>query len=527
MRRVIGILTALILLAASAWAEEATVDGGTFRDGWDVKDNNRVFYEIFVGSFSDSNGDGIGDLRGIINRMDYLNDGDPQSGKSLGIEGIWMTPVFLSPSYHKYDVTDYYQIDPAFGTEEDLKELVALCHERDVKLIMDLPLNHTGANNQWFRDFKNAHMAGDPADPYYDFYTWIGADEPVPAGRRFLKVNDAQLQVEANFSDDMPELNFDNEQVRQALLDVAAYWMNLGVDGFRFDAAKYMYLNDHEKNAAFWDWYIGEMKKINPEVYTVAEVWDSESTALRYAGSVNCFRFSASQAEGLIANTAKGGNVNRFTADTQHYLDEIHSIRPDAMNIFFIANHDTDRAAGFLTLATQRMQMAANLYLLSPGSPFIYYGEEIGLRGSRGAAPTDANRRLAMRWGDGDTVKDPEGSNYDSQTEDTVAGMLQNEKSLLNYYKRLLMIRKANPEIARGDYTALSFPDSNAGGFLCTWNGKTVAVFHNPGKKEVTLDLSEATNLTLTEIAAVIGKKGASFGDGVLTLGSQTSAVLR
>ena len=251
MRRVIGILTALILLAASAWAEEATVDGGTFRDGWDVKDNNRVFYEIFVGSFSDSNGDGIGDLRGIINRMDYLNDGDPQSGKSLGIEGIWMTPVFLSPSYHKYDVTDYYQIDPAFGTEEDLKELVALCHERDVKLIMDLPLNHTGANNQWFRDFKNAHMAGDPADPYYDFYTWIGVDEPVPAGRRFLKVNDAQLQVEANFSDDMPELNFDNEQVRQALLDVAAYWMNLGVDGFRFDAAKYMYLNDHEKNSFY------------------------------------------------------------------------------------------------------------------------------------------------------------------------------------------------------------------------------------------------------------------------------------
>lgn len=527
MKNAFCILMALLLLTSPAWAEEVTVSGGTFNDGWEVKDNNRVFYEIFVGSYSDSNGDGIGDIRGIINRMDYLNDGDPQSGKSLGIEGIWMTPVFLSPSYHKYDVTDYYQIDPTFGTEEDLKELVTLCHERDVKLIMDLPLNHTGANNRWFRDFKNAQLAGNKADPYYDFYSWIGMDDPVPAGRRFRKVYDARLQVEANFSDDMPELNLDNEQVRQTLLDVAAYWMNLGVDGFRFDAAKYIYLNDHDKNAEFWEWYIGELKKINPEVYTVAEVWDSESTILRYAGSVDCFRFSASQAEGLIASTAKGGNVNRFTADTQQYLDEIHSIRQDAMNIFFIANHDTDRAAGFLTLATQRMQMAANLYLLSPGSPFIYYGEEIGLRGSRGAAATDANRRLAMRWGDGDTVQDPEGSNYASQTEDTVAGMLQNEKSLLNYYKRLLMIRKANPEIARGEYTALFFPDSNAGGFLCTWKGKTAAVFHNPGKKEVTLDLSEATNLMFTQIAAVIGKKSASYEDGVLTLGSQTSVILK
>ena len=527
MKHLFCILMALLLLVMPAWAEETAVDGIEFHEGWDTKDNNRVFYEIFVGSFSDSNGDGTGDLRGIINRMDYLNDGNPASGRSLGIEGIWLTPVFLSPSYHKYDVTDYCMIDPVFGTEEDLKELVSLCHERDVKLILDLPLNHTGAENAWFRNFINAHISGDTADPYYDFYTWIGTDDPVPAGRRFRKMDNARLQVEANFSDDMPELNFDNEQVRQALLDVAARWMNLGVDGFRFDAAKYMYLNDHEKNAAFWSWYMDELKKINPEVYTVAEVWDSESTALRYAGAVNCFRFSAAQAEGLIAATAKGGSVSRFTADTRRYLDEIRSLRPDAMNIFFIANHDTDRAAGFLTLATQRMQMAANLYLLSPGSPFIYYGEEIGLRGSRGAAATDANRRLAMRWGDGDTVKDPEGSDYGSQTEDTVAGMLQNEKSLLNYYKRLLMIRKANPEIARGDYRALSFEDTNAGGFLCTWNGSTAGVFHNPGKQPAVLDLRDMENVSFEKIEAVIGKKDASFEDGVLTLGSQTSAVLR
>ena len=135
-------LVVLFLALALVWSVSAGMGEGLV-----MENNHRVFYEIFVGSFSDSDGDGIGDLRGIINRMDYLNDGNPESGNSLGVEGLWLTPVFLSPSYHKYDVTDYYQIDPSFGTEEDLKELIALCHERDVKLILDLPLNHTGKDH--------------------------------------------------------------------------------------------------------------------------------------------------------------------------------------------------------------------------------------------------------------------------------------------------------------------------------------------------------------------------------------------
>ena len=535
MNRMLCLLSVLLLLAGFAGAEESdraveeseTVIGGiVFHEGWDTRDNARVFYEIFVGSFSDSNGDGIGDLRGIINRMDYLNDGDPTSGKSLGIEGIWLTPVFLSPSYHKYDVTDYEQIDPAFGTMGDLQELITLCHERDVKLILDLPLNHTGDRNEWYLRFLEAHREGRETDPYYDFYTWYPAGATLPAGRRFFEAADG-LMVEANFSDSMPELNHDNPQVREAALDIARYYLAMGVDGYRFDAAKYLYLGDHDRCAAFWKWYVGELKKIHPEVYTVAEVWDTDSVIEQYAEAVNCFRFSASQAEGTIAAAAKGGNVNRFTGDTRRYLEEIHAIRPDAMNIFFLSNHDMDRAAGFLTLASGRMAMAANLYILSPGSPFLYYGEEIGLRGSRGAAPTDANRRLKMAWGDGDTVRDPEGSHYDSQTADTVAGMQGKENSLLNYYKRLLMIRKANPEIARGDYSVLSFPDSKAGGFLCTWNGRTAAVLHNTGRKAVALDLSEATDMVFTGVEAAIGKGQASLEGTVLTIGPQTSAVLR
>jgi glycosidase len=337
--------------------------------------------------------------------------------------------------------------------------------------------------------------------------------------------------VEANFSDSMPELNFDNEQVRQAVLDIGAYYLDMGVDGFRFDAAKYPYLGDHEKNVELWTWYVGELKKINPQVYTVAEVWDSEGITNRYAAAVNCFNFSTSQAEGLIAETAKAGDVNKLTASTQKTLDTLREINPEAMNIPFIANHDTDRAAGYLTMAGGRMAVAASLYLLSPGSPFIYYGEEIGLRGSRGGANTDANRRLAMLWGDGDTVKDPQGSNYTKQTTYSAADLLKMKGSLLNHYKKLLMVRKANPEIARGEYTALTLKDTKAGGFLCTWNGSTAAVIHNTTEKTQTVNLKEATDLTFTQIAAVleavIGEGGAELEDGVLTLYSQTSVVLR
>lgn len=524
------ILSTFLLLAYADGTDkqkepETVISDVTFHDGWNMKDNYRVFYEIFVGSFSDSDGDGIGDLRGIINRMDYLNDGNPVSGKSLGIEGIWLTPIFLSPSYHKYDVTDYYQIDPSFGTLEDLKTLIALCHERDVKLILDLPLNHTGADHAWYSAFISAHRSGNTGDPFYDYYTWLSDTDPLPAVGRYM-ITSAGIKVEANFSDNMPELNYDNPAVRNAVLDIGRYYLEMGIDGFRFDAAKYPYLNDHLRNAEFWNWYVQELKKVSPDVYTVAEVWDSDSVILSYYGSVNCFRFSASQAEGLLASVAKGGNVNNFTANTQSWLDEIRVKREDAMNIFFLANHDTDRAAGFLTTASRRMQMAANLYILSPGSPFIYYGEEIGLRGSRGASSTDANRRLAMRWGDGDSVRDPEGSDYDAQTEETVSKMLTEEHSLLNYYKRLLMIRKANPEIARGVYTALSFPDTKAGGFLCAWNGSVAGVFHNPTKKAVVLDLSQATEFAFSEIT-YIGKEEASLDGSILTLGAQTSAVLR
>ncbi|MBR2889064.1 MAG: hypothetical protein IKC09_02160 [Oscillospiraceae bacterium] len=488
-----------------------------------VEGSANVFYQIFVGSFSDSNGDGIGDLRGIINRFDYLNDGDPLSETSLGIEGIWLTPIFDSPSYHKYDAKDYYTVDPKFGTEEDLRELIDLAHSRGVKIILDLVINHTASSHPWFTEFRKAHIAGDTENPYYDYYSWTDN----PTKNKFGPIGNSGHHYECNFSGSMPELNYDNQEVRQAMVDLAKYYLDLGVDGFRFDAAKYIYMGDEPRNAEFWQWYMAQLRAIKPDIYTVAEVWDGDGVTIPYFAATNCFNFSMSQVSGQIANTAKAGDVNVFTDYTQLYLSRIKEQNTDAMLISFIANHDMDRAAGFLTVASGQAKVAANLLLLSPGSPFIYYGEEIGLKGSRGGANTDANRRLAMNWGDGDTVANPEGTTYSSgQTNGTVAEHLTNPESLFHHYRKLILIRKANPEIAYGEYQALTVPDSKAGGFLSTWNGNTVAVFHNTTTRTMTIDLSAVTDVELTALAAVVGA-GASLEGNILTIEGQTSVVLR
>ncbi len=532
MKKTISFLLAALLLLGSIPALAAEAEEFSLReDGLESRetgqDNARVFYEIFVGSFSDSDGDGVGDLRGIIERMDYLNDGDPDSGKSLGVEGIWLTPIFLSPTYHKYDVTNYYQIDPDFGTLSDLRELIGLCHERDVKIILDLPINHTGDGNSWFAAFRAARKAGDTNVSSFNYYSAYNARTGSPEpGKNYERIPGTEDYYECNFSPRMPELNYDNNAVRALLLDVALYYLDMGIDGFRFDAAKYIYFGDDVRSAEFWDWYIGQLRAIKPDVYTVAEVWDGPSVIARYYSSTNCFDFTASQSGGMIASAVLQGRINQYTSYVESYLELVGDIREGAMFVPFITNHDMDRAAGFLKAGTGDMAMAANIYLLSPGSPFIYYGEELGMKGSRGGANTDANRRLAMLWGDGDTVQDPPGSTYKAQAETSAAEQVGDPDSLYTTYKRLLMIRKAHPEIARGDYTALKL-SGKAGGFVSEWDGSRVCVIHNVSTDSQTIHLASAGIGEYTVVSACVGAGNAEVKNGLLILSGQTSVVLR
>ena len=512
------LLIPILLLPVYAPAENAP--------GSSMDTQALVFYEIFTGSFSDSNGDGVGDLPGLLSRLDYLNDGDPASETSLGVQGLWLTPIFFSPSYHKYDVTDYYTVDPAFGTLDDLRALIDGCHARGIRLILDLPLNHTSTEHAWFRFFRNARTLHNDQNPFYDYYI-CRASADRQAGHTYYPIPGTDFWYEANFSQGMPELNYESDAVRQAILDVALFYLEMGVDGFRFDAAKYIFFGDHARSSDFWLWYTGELRKIRPDIWIVAEVWDSDAVTDRYLPAMNCFNFTLSQASGLIAETAAGGDVNRYTAYVGSWLAGALSCRPDAMLVPFIANHDMDRAAGYLQDANGRIRTAANLYILGPGAPFVYYGEEIGLRGSRGGASTDANRRLAMRWGDGDTVSDPPGADYASQTEATVASMMESSSSLFHYYRRLIALRKENPEIARGSYLALKLKDTKLGGFIATLEDSSVLVLHNTTQRTLTLDLTTPELERFSVIAGFIGSGSATLDGRVLTLEGQTSVVLR
>jgi len=497
-----------------------------------VTDNYRTYYEIFVGAFSDSNNDGIGDIRGLINRLDYLNDGLPDSGRSLGIEGIWLMPIMRSPSYHKYDVIDYYSIDPRYGVMEDFDELLAECEKRGIRLIIDLVLNHTSSQNQWFLNAKSAVRAGDFDDPYAKYYvleperiagrTWYPF-EKTPDGRQYY--------YEGNFSSQMPELDFDNPDVRREIIDIVRFWLEKGIGGFRLDAVKYVYFGEDKRNIDFFNWFASECHRIKEDVYIVAENWSGIVSIQDYYEAVNCFDFGMSGTSGDVYFAVQGfSSVTEFAQRLTDYQRRVLEKNPGAVLNPFISNHDMDRAAGFLSVDDYLMHTAANLYILSSGSPFIYYGEEIGMKGSRGSANTDANRRLAMLWGDNDTVKNPAGSTYSSanQTNGTVKEQAAREDSLLMHYKKLIRLRNNNPEIARGIVIPLDFSQYDTfGGFISDYNGSRAAVFHNTASNEVKADLSLYSDITFTSVRGFAGKGSASLNGSILTLSGYTSVVLK
>lgn len=527
----------LILLGFTGFAmlgcnstREYVVEGENLASA-NLDDNYRTYYEIFVGAFSDSNEDGMGDLQGIINRLDYLNDGDPDNGKSLGIDGIWLMPIMESNSYHKYDVSDYKSIDTDYGTLEDFAALTAACEARGINVIIDLVLNHTSSAHSWFRAAKAAIRDGDLTNKYIDYYSIVTAAEKI-SGHAYEQIYDSGYYYECNFSTSMPELNMDNPEVLAEIESIIAFWLNLGVSGFRLDAAKYVYLNDTAKNVAFWNWFMDECKAIKEDVYVVGEVWSGDASILPYYESFSNFDFGMSQNMGAIATTANAEDtVNYYVNYLVNYRRSVETVNPDAILTPFISNHDMNRAAGYLSVTDGRMQMAANLYLLTYGTPFLYYGEEIGMKGMRFAnSSTDANRRLAMLWGDKDPVMDPIGTSYDreDQINGTVKDQLNDASSIYNHYKKVIMIRNANPEIARGTYTQLTFTGySTFGGFLSTYEDSTVGVFHNTSENPITIDLSTYTEIDFSVIRGYAGKGAATLSGQTLTLDGLTSVVIR
>lgn len=374
-------------------------------------------------------------------------------------------------------------------------------------------------------------MKGDSSNKYYDYYTCVTTAEK-KGGIQYQKIAGVDAWYECNFDGGMPELNFDNPEVREEMLKVAKYYLDLGVDGFRFDAIKYIYYGDTKKSAEFWEWYMGELKKDYPDIYCVGECWSGETEILEYLGAMNCFNFAMSQAEGVVAKAARGNSdISQYTNYIEKYQDKVLEKNPDAMIMPFLSNHDMDRIAGaFVT--ENNMRMAANLYILCSGSPVIYYGEEIGMRGSRGSESTDANRRLAMLWGDDDLIKNPTGSTYpkDKQIKTTVADQLEDENSLYRYYCKLLTIRHRYPAIARGEYSAVDCGEDNLGGFLIGYKGEDILLIHNTSTEELSIDLSLCKDLggkSFSKVCDYIGQGNVKLDGTILTVGPQTSVVVK
>ncbi len=441
-------------------------------------DAYRNVYEIYVGSFYDSNGDGMGDLRGVTEKLDYIAGAD-----GLGADAIWMMPVMPSPTYHKYDVTDYYAIDPAYGTMEDFDELLAESEKRGVRIILDLVLNHTSSKHPWFTEAV-AEIREGREHKYFNYYNF--AEEKVNST---YYATAGGYYYEGDFWDQMPDLNMDDAELRAEIVNIAEFWLDKGVGGFRLDAAMHVY--DYEAdNLEFWTWFADECKKINPDVYLVAEVWDTDGAIMPYYGTglTSMFNFGFSGPAGSVAGAIRRKNGQTLAAQIENYAKLIAGRDPSAINALFLSNHDNDRSAGYFANDEAKMKLAAALYLLIPGNSYIYYGEEIGLTG-RGI---DENKRAPLIWSVTDTAGQTNGPTAMTERPQMGEGVLEQlarEDSLLNYYRELIAVKNAHPAIARGVPVAIDTGEKALCCYKVTHGDETVLVAHNLSEEPATVTL--------------------------------------
>ena len=472
--------------------------------GQSPDDNYRTWYEIFVYSFCDSDGDGIGDLQGVISRLDYLQE--------LGINGIWLMPIHPSSSYHKYNVEDYYAIDPAYGTLEDFDALIAACNERDIHVIIDLVLNHTGSEHGWFKEavfYLQNLEAGKMPDAgeckYLDYYYF---SQTAGAGSR--PVNGTDWYYEGQFDFTMPDLNLDNEAVRSDIRDIMKYWLDKGVAGFRVDAAKEFHTGNSDKNIEFMNWLQTTAESIKPDVYMVAEVWTDFSTITNYynSGFTSIFNFPFGDSSGKIAkvvnNAGNSAMVNTYATALEKADKAYLSGNPEYIDAPFLSNHDVGRIAGFVSRDEARVKMAGAMNLFMSGSAFIYYGEEIGMVGSG----NDPSKRAPMYWNNardnGTTDLPPECVLPDEYPFGSLEEQKNEDASIYNYYRQAVAIRNALPVISHGRTTAETALNQGCiSAQRKTWGDESCIILMNIDKVEAEVDLSAYEGWTLAASLSV------------------------
>ncbi len=460
-----------------------------------IDDNYRTYYEVFVYSFYDSDGDGIGDLQGLISQLDYINDGDDATDTDLGCNGIWLMPIGPSPTYHKYDVTDYCDIDAAYGTLADFKELLAECEKRGIKVIMDLVLNHSSSQNPWFQDacaYLRELGDGEPDAaecPTFEYYHFSKEQ-----GAGCYAVEGTDWYYEAQFWSEMPDFNLDSEALRAEIEEIAKYWLDMGVGGFRLDAVKEFYTGNPEKNIEFLGWFADVVKTQKADAYLVGEAWLEISDYAKYyeSGIDSLFNFAFADKDGIISKVVNGSPASRYGLESESLQETFGQYNENYIDAPFYTNHDMGRSAGYYAGENSEKQtkLAGAMNLLMSGSAFLYYGEELGMKGSG----KDENKRAPMYWSkdpekegmcDGPADMDEVKMKFDSLEEQA-----QEADSVYQYYKKVIKIRNQNPEIARGE---VEYLEQISGDSFCalrkTWEGSEVILIFHTGEGTEELDL--------------------------------------
>jgi alpha-amylase len=420
--------------------------------------NGAVFYQVFVRSFQDSDGDGMGDFNGLASRLDYLAE--------LGVDALWLLPITEAASYHGYDTLNYDRVELDYGTEADFDRFLAEAQRRGIRVVIDLVVNHTSASHPWF---VQAGLATD--DSFHPWYVWREDDpgwtQPWSGSPTWHLAQRLGLYYYGLFWSGMPDLNFEHPPVRAEMIAVAKRWLERGVDGFRLDASRHIIeageaakVGGSPETHEWWVEFSREVGEGYPQALFIGENWTNVAEVAPFFGDAARtqldmnFNFDLAAAIlGAVRDDTPG-----LIEDTLCDVAEFYP--PHALDATFLANHDMIRSATQLG-DPQRDRLAAALLFTLPGVPFIYYGEEIGL--VNGPGHEDPEKRTPMPWTDdgGFTTGTPWKVNRLADPRVNVARQQAEPGSLWHHYRQLIALRKAHGALARGTYRPLAVDGSS------------------------------------------------------------------
>ena len=443
-----------------------------------------VFYEIFVRSFADASagplaGDGIGDLQGLIDHLDYLNDGNPRSASDLGITALWLMPINPSPSYHGYDVTDYFAVNPQYGDTALFKRLVAEAHRRGIRVIIDFVPNHASARHPLF--LRAAAAA--PGSPDRQLFRFAPLPEELqgPWGTPVWHRTNGAFYY-GLFSAEMPDWNFRDPAVTAHHRRFADYWLReIGIDGFRLDAVRYLFEDggqqqDLPETKAWLRDFTAYCHSINPQSFVVGEVAAPTALTSDYLNQHaldSDFEFDFARATIWAVRDGLAGIYAQQLDRMRHAY-----AAPDDWSTF-LSNHDQDRVASQLGGDERQLRFAAELFLTARGVPFIYYGEEIGMTGTK----PDPEIRTPMQWTAAPGAGFSPAPAWHAVNADypriNVATESAAGDSLLALYRRLIRLREDSPALRHGEPVPVSTPAPNVYVAMRQADGEVVLVLAN------------------------------------------------